>query len=297
MLRPRSKLESNRLGVAMIMPALILMLLLLIYPLIQGISYSFTSYRFNRPNATAFIGFSNYVDIITSDHKFYSTLGFTFLNALGAVLISYAAGFAIALLLNKKLHGRGLFRAVILLPWVISSSVTATNWQWMLNDRHGIVNVFLEKIGAVEDPVLFLANPTLAKFTVIIVGAWKCLPFMTVVILAGLQSISPDLYEAASIDGAGFWRSLKNITLPGIRGVTTMCTTLQFIWNFNNFENIYLLTSGGPNESTFTLPIYIYFTAFARNKIAYASAMAVLVMVIMMVFALIRFRLQRNAEE
>lgn len=284
-------------GIKMILPAFLLMAVFLLYPLFTGISYSVTSYRLDRPGKTKLVFLENFIKILTSDSDFYESFGFTFIYAFGTVILAYLVGFAIALLLNQDVWGRGIFRALILLPWIISSSVTATNWKWLLNDRYGLINNFLLDIGVIDSPILFLAKPMLAKMTVIAIGAWKALPFMTIVILAGLQSVPGELYEAASIDGAGFWKRMKYVTLPEISGITTMCTTLQFIWNFNNFENIYLMTSGGPNSATYTLPIYIYQSAFARNKIAYASAIAVIILILMIIFTICRMRLQKGKRD
>lgn len=295
-IRQKNKKNDQRFGIWMIMPAFILMILLLLYPVVQGIAYSFMDYRLNRPDKKGFVFLQNFIKLITTDDKFYNSFGFTLLNAIGVVLISYTIGFAIAMLLNQKVVGRGVFRALILLPWIISSSVTATNWKWILNERYGIVNIILQKTGIIDEPILFLARPENARLVVILLGAWKTLPFMTIVILAGLQSVSMDLYESAAIDGAGFLKSLRYITLPGIRKVTLMCTTLQFIWTFNNFENIYLLTEGGPNDATYILPVYIYQQAFARNNISYASAIAVTILILMIIFTIIRFRLQREED-
>lgn len=286
--------NKNIFGVKMVLPALTLMLILLIYPLIRGITYAFTNYRLDRPGQMKFVFLKNFISILSSDHRFYESLGFTLLYSVGVVLIAYVIGFGIALLLNQDVPGRGVFRALILLPWVISSSVTATNWKWLLNDTYGLINIVLQKIGLIDSPLLFLAKPGLARFTVIFIGAWKTLPFMTIVILAGIQSISSDLYESAAIDGAGFWQSVRYIIMPGIKGITVMCTTLQFIWTFNNFENIYLMTAGGPNDATFTLPIYIYQMAFERSRIAYAAAVAVIILVFMVIFSVVRFRLQKD---
>lgn len=290
----KEKNKNTRFGIAMIIPAFTAMIILLLYPLVQGIYYAFTNYRFNRPGQFDFVFLNNFVKLLTSDSKFYESFGFTLIYSVGVVLISYVIGFAIAMLLNQKIPGRGVFRALILLPWIISSSVTATNWKWLLNERYGIVNVVLQQLHIIEKPILFLAKPELAQLTVIIIGAWKSLPFMTIVILAGLQSVSTELYEASAIDGAGFWKSLRYVTLPSIRSITTMCTTLQFIWTFNNFENIYLMTEGGPNNSTYTLPIYIYQTAFARSNISYAAVIAVAILILMIIFTVVRFRLQKE---
>lgn len=298
MTRWQASWRKNRFGVLMLLPALVLMALFMVYPICEGIGYSFTSYQINRPDNIAFIGLENYRDILSGDKRFFDSLFFTMFNAFCVVFIAYVCGLGLATMLNKKrIPGRGCFRSVVLLPWIISSTVTATNWQWILNERYGIVNLFLQEIGVIQQPLLFFARANMAQLTVIMVGVWKCLPFMTIITLAGMQSISEELYEAAHIDGAGAWRSFVNVTLPGIRSVTVMCTTLQFIWTFNNFDTIYLLTSGGPQKSTFTLPIYMYHTAFSRNKVGYSAAIAVIVLLAMLVFAFVRLRLQSKKDE
>jgi ABC-type sugar transport system permease subunit len=137
----------------------------------------------------------------------------------------------------------------------------------------------------------------MAKITVILTGTWRNFPFMMIIILAGLKSIPGDLYESAHVDGAGFWKSLFHITLPKIRGVSLVCIILEIIWTFNNFENIYLLTRGGPNNSTFVIPILTYYTAFFRNKITYASAIAVVMLIVMVGLAVIYLHYQKNNEE
>lgn len=273
------------------------MVLLQIYPLITGIAYSFQNYQINRPVGRRFVGLENYIKLFTEDDTFFPVLIFSFVYTLAVVFISYVIGMILALLLNKDIPGRGFLRAMVLLPWVISNTVSATNWKWILNDRLGIVNIVLQELGIIDQPIQFFADMQMAKVTVIMIGIWKAMPFMVVVLLAGLQSIPSELYESAGMDGAGPWKSFWHITMPSIRSVTTMCTTLMFIWQFNNFEGIYLLTEGGPNDATFVLPIHIYYTSFYRGRISYGSATAVVILIVMLVVALIRNRNQRKFEE
>lgn len=206
-------------------------------------------------------------------------------------------GLMLALLLNRDIKGRGFYRALVLLPWVVSNTVVAANFRWILNDRYGFINTTLQKLGLIEKPIQFLANMTNAKLTVIALGIWKTVPFMCIVILAALQAVPKDQYEAAAIDGAGYWKKLRYITLPAIRSVTVMATTLQFIWNFNNFEPIWLLTSGGPNEATQTLAVQIYEEAFVKNRIGYAAAIAVVVLIFMMIFTLLRLKMSDGRDQ
>lgn len=289
--------RRKTLGYAMMAPTLLLILIMQIYPLARGIWYSFENYQITRPGVNRFVGLKNYIDLLTTDEKFYRILGFTMVYTIVVCVAAYVIGLALALLLNRNIPGRGVIRAFILLPWIISGTVCATNWRWILNDRYGIINLFLQKIGLISQPLQFLGDMQLARFTVILIGIWKFTPFMVVVLLAGLQSVNNDLYEAAKIDGAGFWRCLFSVTLPSIRSVTTMSTTLLFIWAFNNFESTYLLTGGGPNDATFTLPIYIYQTSFYRGKISYGSAVAISVLLIVLLVSILRITLQRKEDE
>ena len=274
----------------MLLPASLLILLVSIYPLLNGIYLSFQQYNLLRPNRRGFIWFSNFEKLF-ADTEFFSAISFTFLYTISVVVIAYVFGLILALLLNRDIRFRGLFRALILIPWIIPPVVAATNWAWLLNDQIGLVNVLLKELGIIDKSILFVANPDTARLTVIITSAWKSFPFMMITLLAGLQSIPAELYEAAEIDGASTWKSFINITMPMLNSVTIVCTTLMFIWTFNNMENIYLLTRGGPNQATFVLPILTYFTAFMRSNIGYASAMAAVLLVILLIMSLIYTKL------
>jgi multiple sugar transport system permease protein len=253
-------------------------------------------YNLLKPNDIKFVWFDNFIQIITSDKEFYSVLGYSFVYTISVVLISYIIGLILALLLNRDIKFRGLFRALVLIPWVVPPVVAATNWSWVLNDQVGIINNFLESINLIDKPILFLGTAEMARVTVILTSAWKSFPFMMIVLLAGLEGIPSDLYEAAYIDGAGFIKSFLHITMPMIRNVSLICTTLMFIWTFNNFENIYLLTRGGPSQATFVLPILSYYTAFFRSEIGYASAISVILLVVLLIISLSYLRLQRNED-
>ncbi len=293
----KKKKKVQWFGIWMMMPGFLVIVILKMYPILEGISYSFTNRRLDRPaDSTKFTAFKNFIDVL-QDHRVLETIGFTLIYAVLIVLVSYISGLALALLLNRKIKFQGLYRSLLLLPWVISNTVTAANFRWILNDQYGIVNRVLLQLGLISKPIQFFANINVAKGMVIGVGIWKTVPFMVIVILAALQSIPLDYYEAADIDGASFLGKFRYIILPGIKSVTVMATTLQFIWNFNNFESIWLLTQGGPADSTNTLPVMIYREAFQKNKIGYAAAIAVLVMMFMMVFTFVRFRLNKGTGE
>jgi ABC-type sugar transport system permease subunit len=288
--------RENSLGYKMAAPSIVLVAMISIYPLLYGIVLSFQNYYLLKPNRPrGFIGFENYKNLLR-DSEFFGKLTYTFIYALSIVIIGYLFGLFLAHLLNRKIRGRGIYRALILLPWVVSPAIAATNWLWVLNDRVGVINRILLQFGIISKPILFLASAELAKITVIFTGIWKGFPFFTIVILAGLQSIPGDLYESAYIDGADFWKALRYITIPMIKNISIVATTLMFIWNFNNFENIYLLTEGGPVDATFTLPILTYYTAFYRTNIGYASTIGSGMLVVLVFAALLYLRALRRGD-
>lgn len=295
-IRLRMKKKEKRLGYLMLLPSLIVILLIQIYPFLDGVKMSFTNYNLQKPGKTKFIGLQNYIEILTKDKDFYSALLFSIIYAVSIVVFSYLLGMLIALLLNSKIRGRGVYRAIILMPWVIAPMVMAANWLWLLNDQFGWINHMLMELKLIEKPILFLTTRGMSRFTVIMIGIWKNLPFMTITLLAGMQGIPGDLYEAVKIDGGGFIKSFIYITLPSLRSVSKVSLTLLLIWAFNGFENIFLLTEGGPSGNTMVLPIYAYNTAFYRSKMGYASAQSVLMLICMVILSLMNQKINKSNE-
>lgn len=277
-------------GYSMLIPATTLFLLINAFPLLYGLVLSMTDKNYTKPNSGVFIGLDNFIEIL-NDNAFWSVMTFTVVYTVLVVIFSYFLGLQLAVLLNKNIKFRGLFRAAALFPWVIPTVVAAENWKWLFNDQLGFINRTLMNLRIIQEPILFLADPDLAKMSVIIVAIWKAYPFMMVVLLAGLQSVENDLYEAAYIDGANrtqiFWR----ITMPLLKPISMVCLTLMALWTFNtlSFDNIYLLTEGGPAGSTYVMSIQSYYIAIFRGKIGYASAISVLMMVIIALVVLFYF--------
>ena len=267
-----------------ILPATLIVLMVTVYPLIRGILVSFTNTNFLYPQKSKFVGLKNIISIF-QDKEFTSALGFTIFFAVSSVILIYLIGLALALLLNREFKGKGLFRAILLLPWVIPNVVASNMWLWMLNDQTGMINIMLQKIGIIKEPILFLATPFMAKISTVLVNSWKSFPFMLLVLMAAMQNISKELYESASIDGANAFQRFWNITLPMIKPVSVTSTVLIMIWSFNNFETVYLLTKGGPAGATSNISIYMYNSAFFRNQMGYASAIALVMLVFMIVLS------------
>ncbi len=281
----------------LILPATISIILVAMYPFFKGLQLSFTDYNLLRMKDVQFVGIKNFINILTSDEEFWRVLGFTFIYVFGTVILSYIVGLAIASLMNQNIKGRSIFRALLLIPWVIPSVVAANSWLWVLNDQTGFINISLMKLGLIQKPLLFIAEPAMAKMTVIMMSTWKSFPFMALVLLAGLQNIPKDLYEAAEIDGAGWWHSLIYITMPLLKPVTFVSTILMSIWTFNNFENIYLLTRGGPANVTQVISILTYYTAFFRNKLGYACAISSTMVIFMVIMAQIYMKLLKTSQK
>ena len=280
----KKKRKTAAEGYLFVMPATLIVLLVTVYPLVRGILVSFTNTNFLYPQKAKFVGLKNIIDIF-KDKEFISALGFTIFFAVSSVVLIYLIGLALALLLNREFKGKGLFRAIMLLPWVIPNVVASNMWLWMLNDQTGMINLTLLKLGIIKEPILFLATPFMAKISTVIVNTWKSFPFMLLVLMAAMQNIPKELYESASMDGANAFQRFKNITLPMIKPVSITSTVLIMIWSFNNFETVFLLTEGGPASATSNISIYMYNSAFFRNQMGYASAIALVMLVFMIVLS------------
>lgn len=274
---------NRKLAYLLVAPSLVCIGFVSLYPLFTGIYLSFTNYSLLHFNVVRFIGLSNYRNLILNDSEAWGYLLFTLMFTFGTTIFSYLLGLFIAHLTNIDFVGRSVSRALILLPWVIPPVVAANSFHWMLNDQTGIVNETLSALHLIKSPILFLATQPMARATSIAFSVWKSFPFMALVLLAGLQSIPMELYESASIDGAGTFVSFFRITLPMLGPVTKTSTILMTIWTFTNFENVYLLTKGGPVHATEVLSIYSYNTAFFRGALGYASSITVVMLVFMLV--------------
>ncbi len=289
--------NQNRFGLRMLLLPTIMLILVSFYPLFNSMYLSFTNTNILKRNQDIrFTGIDNFIQFFNDSTAAPSIL-YSLEYAFACVLISYAAGMFLALLLNRKIRGRAVFRALLLIPWAIPTVVAAANWLWILNDQSGLINIWLLRSGLASEPVLFLADPAMARVTCILVGTWKSYPFMTLSLLAGLQGIPEDVYESAKIDGASGLKSFWYITLPMLKNISMVVVTLMFIWGFNNFDIIYLLTQGGPLKATFTLPIYTYNTAFYRGRMGYASAISMVTLVILFGLCMIYMRVQKGGGE
>lgn len=278
----------------LVAPAVILLFLIRVYPVVYGVVLSFTDASVTSVSkGLNFIGMKNYIDLF-SDQQFFNAIGYTLVYVFGVVILSYAFGLFCAVILNGEIKGRAIFRAVLLVPWVIPGVVAVNSWLFAFNPQMGFINNFLKMTGLISSPVEFFGSELQAQFTVIWTSAWKSYPFMMTMMLAGLQNIPADLYESASIDGANKWHQFRKITLPLLGNVTMVSTTLMTIWNMNAFENIWLMTQGGPNGATYVIGVLAYYKAFFQMKLGYAAAMSTFNMVIMLVLSYFYIRIYQK---
>ncbi|WP_085585721.1 carbohydrate ABC transporter permease [Thalassospira mesophila] len=222
-----------------------------------------------------FIGLDNFIWAL-SDPTFYSALWHTFVWVFGSVSIEMVLGLGLALLLNRTFVFRGAARAIILAPYLVPTVVAVMTWRYMFHDIVGIINAVLIDVGIIDGPLLWLSSQSLAMFSVIMVGVWKFFPFAVIALLGILQSIPQEQYEAARIDGASPFQQFMRITLPYVMPVFLLTALLRTIWSFHKFEIIYLMTGGGPLDSTTTLPILVYLKAFSDFEFGRAAAVAIL---------------------
>lgn len=283
-------------------PMLIFLVVFFFYPMFRVIYLSFFDASMLNPTAQKFVGLDNFRWLLTFEMPGYD--GVFFLNVLLRTLLwvalsvglKFVLGLGGANLLNQSLPGTGLFRSLTVLPWGLPWAIAAMTWDWTLNTQFGFVNGLLQRFG-VPDPISFLGTPTAAFLSTVVIDAWLGLPFMVVVMLAGLQAVPRELVEAALVDGAGAWRRFRAIVWPEIRGIALTATLLSTVWTFNSFDPVWVLTRGGPLQATETLPIAVYDIAFRQLRfggLGKASAMVIVQIVLVSMFAFFYLRLLRR---
>lgn len=274
-----------------ILPVLLVLALVFLYPLAQVIVMSFRAVDLARPvPGEPFVGLANYAEMVHRS-QFWQSLWVTVVYTLSVVALTAAGGLVIAQILNAQFRGRALARTLLILPWALPPVVTGLVWAWMFDFQFGVINYALRLLRLTEANLNWMLNPDLALPAVIVATAWKHLPLATIILLAGLQSISADLYEAAHIDGANVVQRYRHITLPGLRPVLGILLLLETLWNFKSFAYIYMMTGGGPARSTESLVVSVYYEAFQFYKFGYASALGVIVLLICVAITLVYLRL------
>lgn len=272
---PRLGITDRTLAAIFVLPTVLLVLVFAVYPFARAIWDSLYTIDFVTGQRT-FIGLSNYTQVLTS-REVQASFVRTIIWIIGNLVLEVPAGIAIAILLNAKLVGRNLARGLVLFPYMVPAIVLALVFQFLLNDSTGLVNYLLQSVGLIRHPLDLLGNPNTVLATMIVVNSWKFTPFIIIVVLARLQTLPPELYEAAAMDGAGRLAVYRHVTYPWIRGVVILATLLRTIWAAYEYDVPYLLAYGGPLGSSTTVPIEIKSLAFDKQQLGAASALAVLV--------------------
>ena len=293
---PRSKSRSSpgRLlePYLYLAPAIILIAGVLLIPLIIGILYAFQSIQLLRPMNTGWVGLDNF-QTLYNDQKFWIALRNTVWWTLASVALQFGLGLGLALLLDSKFRAKRIVQSLVFLPWAVPAFLVALTWAWLLNPVVGPISHWLFDLGLLEEPYNILGDPDLALWGPIAANVWLGIPFFAITMLAALQSIPTELHEAAAIDGATPWQHFTRITLPFLMPMIIITVMLRTIWISTFADLIFVMTGGGPANSTQILSTYIFTTAFRKLDFGYASAIAVVLLVILLLYALILLQVRK----
>jgi ABC-type sugar transport system permease subunit len=271
-----------RLGLLLAAPAIATILLIAIIPLGQTILDSLFQISLRFENAPRpFVGFQNY-GILLGDDSWFNALRVTGLVAGASVAAELVLGMMIALLIDRSFHGRGIVRASVLVPWALTTVVSAKMWAWIYDGRYGVVNDLLTRLHVIDQPIIFLVRPDVTIWAMVAAEIWKTTPFMALLLLAGLQLIPHELYEAAALDGASRWGAFWRVTLPLLRPTILVALLFRTIDAVRMFDLPRVLTNGGPGKSTETVVLYTYNTFFTALNFGYGSTLAVMIFLIVL---------------
>lgn len=273
-----------------ILPVVVVLAIFIVYPLISTVVMSVTD------DGGHFVGTDNYASIMQSGRTIRATINTIYYVGF-SVLFQLLLGTVAGIILNEKFRGQAVVRALTLIPWVIPGIVAAMGWAWMLNTDFGVINAALKSLGAISDSISWLTNPTTVLPALVAVNVWKMFPFVAIMVLAGLQSIPTSLYEAARVDGAGFWHEVRYITLPQLRPVLASVTLLLLISGVNSITIIYSMTAGGPADRSLITSIQIYDEAFQYFNFGEASALSILFFAVTTLFIALYIRNSTRREK
>lgn len=271
-------------------PALIIIFTILIVPLIIGISYSFRKFSAFR---SEFVGFGQYRTML-GDPVLHGALINTFWWTVLSLALQFFLGLGLALILNRPFHGQKLVQGLVFLPWAVPIFLTGLTWAWLFNPVIGPLPHIFYAIGLQAEPLSILSDPATAMWGPIIANVWFGIPFFAITLLAARKSIPAELYEAAAIDGASAWQQFTKVTLPFLAPTIAITVMLRTVWIATFADLIYVMTAGGPAGSTNTIATYIYVSAFKALDKGYASAIAVLLLVLLIAYALIVIQMRRT---
>lgn len=270
----------------LLLPALLFVIVLMGYPLIESIKISFSNYNLMDPNNIYFNGLENYKRMF-QDPDLPKILLNTLIWVVCVVVIQFILGFALALLLNTKFWGKKIYQSLVFLPWAVACFLIGLIFKWMFNEYSGVINDLLLKTGIIHNTISWLGDKTVSLIGPIVGMIWYGIPFFGIMILAALQSIPTDVFESAKMDGSSAVNTFFKITVPYVKPTIIITLLLRVIWVFNSADMVYIMTSGGPANSSAILPLYVFNQAFYTMDFGYGAAVGILMMVILAVYALI----------
>lgn len=280
----------------LITPTVLATVLIMFLPILRVFWLSLQNSNFKKPWADGFVGLANFARLFSEDAVFKSACLVTVQWVAAQVGLQLVLGLVLALLLNREFRFRSVARAIAFLPWAVSGVLTTMLWMLVYNEHIGVLNRLLLDLGLISRPIGFLANSGTVLWAVIVAELWRGIPFFAITLLAGLQSIPHDLYEAAAIDGCGRWKSFWHITLPHLKDSIVLTTLMRTIWEFNSVDLIYNMTNGGPMNRTTTLSVYMMKTSVIKSDYGYASAIGVVCFSVLLVFSALYLWLSRYGE-
>lgn len=279
--------KDNMFGLGLMVPAMLVLGLVVFFPILKGIWMSFNDYTIATMKNPTWNNFENYIKLFKSKEiftYFYNTIVFV----LCTVITQFILAMGLALMLNTDLKGRRFFRGMFLMSWTIPSVVVALLWSWMLQPQYGVLNYIFHNLGLIQDPTMqWVQSTKFALPSIVVASVWKQTPYMLVMILAGLQSISKDYMEASEIDGANKWQVFRHIMIPSIRPVLDTTLLIAIMNNFQMYTIIYNMTAGGPMNKTTTLSIAAYNKAFTEYDLGAGAAIGVLWLIMLAIFTTI----------
>ncbi len=289
-LRPAMNYRGLWFAYLLILPSVLYLLIFQLYPLLESVRLSFTDLSFLRPHSGKYIGLKNYIQLLTQDPVFWKIFVNSLIWVLGSTIMQFAIAIPAALILNAKLPYRPLWRGLLMVPWVTPIVVMGLIWKWIYDGDYGLLNYYL------HTKVIWLGNSTTVWPSLLFSSMWKGFPYVTLMLLAGLQGIPVELYEAAYVDGCSGVKRFFNITLPLLMPVIFVTGLICIVTTWTKFEMIWVLTAGGPNYSTSVLPTYIYTNSFQFFNLGIGSAVATISTLFVLVIIMIYLRLF-NANE
>jgi multiple sugar transport system permease protein len=268
-----------------VLPLVLFMIGMIAYPFFSALSLSLTKKTLGQP--AEFIGLANYIELLTEDNRFMRVAINSIVYTVVAVILKLVIGMIMALVLDEDIRWRGFWRGLLLVPWAMPTVVTALTWRWIFDGTFGVLNYILQSLNLVDAPVPWLSDRYFAMTAVILANVWRGFPFFGVSLLAGLQAIPREQFEAAEVDGATLWQRFINVTLPSLQPIIIVTLMLSTIWTFNDFALPFIITRTGPNDATNIFGTYTFQLGFVGNRLGYAIAATAIMMPFL--FALILY--------